>query len=278
MANADTYLRENSDRTTVKTSFVAIAVAYEKNTWHTAGELREPQNARTPCSAVVIVHGSGGVDSRGRGYVLALNNAGFATFEIDLWAARNVNSPQERPKTVTETLPDAFAALDYLADRPNIDAARIGIMGFSWGGVVSMLTATARVKAEYAKNGRQFAAHAPFYPVCWLYNRVPGFEFRALTGAPVFIQTGEADLYDDPDACARLIAGLSDEVRSFVTYETYAGATHAWDRKESDITPYDPMSHNGKGGNVPFCYNADVTRRSTEAVIAFFSRTLAPQD
>ena len=266
------FARENSDRTAVKTSFVAFPVAAEGRAWHTAGELREPLTSG-PHPAIVIVHGSAGVDSRGRGYVVALNQAGFVTLEIDLWAARGVRSPLERPKSVADTLPDAFAALDFLTHQAGIDPRRIAIMGFSWGGIVSMLSATTRAQ-HFAKDGQRFAAHAPFYPACWTYNTVPGFEFEDLTGAPVFIQSGAADLYDDPDSCARLVASLPEKARAHVTFKTYPGATHAWDRKEADITPFDPFAFKGKGGEVPFRYNEDVTQQSTEAVVQFFTRVL----
>jgi len=84
---------------------------------------------------------------------------------------------------VAETLPDAFAALAFLAARPGVDARRIGIMGFSWGGVVSMLSATRTANQTFGRPDLAFAAHAPLYPVCWVYNRVPGYEFVDLTGA-----------------------------------------------------------------------------------------------
>jgi uncharacterized protein len=272
----DAFARENSDRTSVKTSFVSIPVTHGGRAWHMAGELREPlEEPARKRPAIVIVHGSAGVDSRAQNYAATLNAANIATLEIDLWAARGVNSPLERPKSVTETLPDAFAALDYLATRNGIDPARIGIMGFSWGGVVSMLSATQVARETYAKGVQRFAAHAPLYPACWVYNRVPGYEFRILTGAPVFIQTGAADLYDDPDGCAQLVEGLPGDAKAHVSFTTYPGATHAWDRKEADIAPNDPMSHKGKGGEVPFRYNADVTRQSTQAIVDFFARTLA---
>jgi len=271
----DPFAREASDRTSVKTSFVAFPVTAEGRSWHTAGELREPlaESAGTR-PAIVLVHGSAGVDSRGRGYVVALNNTGFVTLEIDLWAARGVRSPLERPKSVAETLPDAFAALDFLAHHASVDPKRIAIMGFSWGGIVSMLSATTRAQTTFAKDGQTFAAHAPFYPACWTYNTVPGFEFQELTGAPVFIQSGAADLYDDPDSCARLVESLPDKAKAHVTFKTYPGATHAWDRKEADITPNDPFAFKGKGGEVPFRYNEDVTRQSVEAVVQFFTRVL----
>jgi uncharacterized protein len=277
MALPDPFDRDNTDRTAVKTSFASIPVTHDGRTWHVGAELREPlATTSVPRAAIIIVHGSAGVDSRAQNYAFALNAAGFVTLEIDLWAARGVNSPLERPKNVSETLPDAFAALAFLSARNGIDPRRIGIMGFSWGGIVSMLSATEHAVTTFAESGMQFAAHAPFYPACWVYNTLPGFEFEALTGAPVFIQTGAADLYDDPDTGERLVASLPGKAKAHVTFATYPGATHAWDRKEADITPFDPFAFKGKGGEVPFRYNADVTRQSTEAVVAFFTRALKP--
>ena len=242
--------------------------------WHTAGELREPLTPG-PHPAIVLVHGSAGVDSRGKGYVTALNAAGFVTLEIDLWAARGVNSPQERPKSVADTLPDAFAALDYLSHRSGIDPARIGIMGFSWGGIVSMLSATARAQTTFAKDGQRFAAHAPLYPVCWLYNQLPGFEMVDFTGAPIFIQCGELDAYDLPDSGATLGRALAAIAPGLVTVETYPGATHAFDRTEPAMTATDPMAHLGKGGEVRFAPNPEVAAQARAATVAFFRRTLA---
>jgi dienelactone hydrolase len=274
---AHAYDRAAPDRLMAKTAFVALEVTHDGKVWHTAGALREPAGS-TPRAAVVIVHGSGGVDSRGQCYANALNETGIVTFEIDLWAARGVTSPQERPKSVTETLPDAFAALDFLADRRDVDPARIGIMGTSWGGIVSMLSATELARGLFAKGAQQFAAHAPLYPACWVYNRLPGFDFHTLTGAPVFIQTGADDLYDDPDSCERLVDSLTPGDKAAVTFATYPGATHAWDRREPDIIATDPFAHKGAGGDVPFRYNPEVTRRSTEAIVEFFARTLARKD
>lgn len=260
----------------MKVSLVAIPVMGGGKTWSTGGELREPVTTTGPrrLPAVVILHGSGGVDSRGGWYSRQLNRAGFATLEIDLWAARGVSGPETRPKSPTETLPDAFAALNFLAARDGIDPDRIGLMGFSWGGVVTMLSATAPVQAAFGGSGRAFAAFAPFYPVCWGYNQVPGIVFRELTGKPIFIQAGALDRYDDPDSCAKLRESLPEVERRLVTVTTYPTATHAWDRREPDTVVNDPFAHKGKGGPTPFSYNPAVTQRSTAAAIAFFRKTL----
>ncbi|CAN5293054.1 hypothetical protein BH09PSE2_BH09PSE2_12880 [soil metagenome] len=274
---AGPYDRNASDRVGAVVSFVSFPVIAKGKTLWTAGELRIPVQAAGAAKgpAVLIVHGSGGVDSRGGAYAQALNAAGIATLEIDLWSVRGVTNPSERPRAVADTLPDAFAALGYLAGRREIDPRRIGVMGFSWGGVVSMLSATKAANAALNTSGASFAAHAPLYPVCWAYNHAPGYGFGDLTGAPVLLQSGQGDLYDDPDSCAKLHASLSDADKRLVEVRSYPNATHAWDRREPDMTANDPTSHKGAGGAVPFHYDPAVTKTSTEAVVAFFRKSLA---
>ncbi|WP_407541961.1 dienelactone hydrolase family protein (plasmid) [Deinococcus radiomollis] len=238
-----------------------------------AAQLRLPMNTTGKVPAVVIVHGSSGIDSRGAYYADALNKAGIATLEIDLWGARGlIGGAAGRPKGVPETLPDAYGALKYLAGRPEIDPARIGILGFSWGGVVAMLTATSANTTKYLGDSLKFAGHAPFYPVCWVYNKVPGYEFGALTGASVLIQAGELDTYDNPDTCPKLVANLPETARRFVSVKVYPGATHAFNRLEPAVTVNDPFSHLGKGGDVQFVPNPLAALRSRTETLNFFER------
>ena len=267
-----------SDRPDVTTSFVAYMVTVNDRTFPVAGELRVPRIPGAGAQpAVVIVHGSGGVDSRGQRYATALNAAGFVTLEIDLWAARGIRSPAERPKGVPETLPDAFGALALLSARTDVDPRRIGIMGFSWGGVVSMLSATQRYRDAFATGNQAFAAHAPLYPVCWVYNSVPGYEFKDLVGAPVFIQAGTADTYDDPARCTRLRESLPEPSSALVDVRMYDGATHGWDRREPDATINDPFAHEGRGGPVAMRGDAKATEASVAAIVSYFSRVLTPR-
>src|SRR5947209_17191757 len=165
-------------------------------------------------AAVVIAHGSSGPDSRGRAYAQALAEAGLSSLEIDMWSPRKLSGGLDRPKHVADTLPDVFGAFRYLTTRPEIDALRIGLLGFSWGGALAMLTATRSVARRYLRNGERFAAHAPLYPVCWLYNRVPGYEFRDLTGAPMLLQCGGADDYDAADAAEMLAQSTDPSARA----------------------------------------------------------------
>jgi len=235
---------------------------------------KRPKAASGRAPAVVIAHGSAGIDSRGPSYSRALNAAGIATLEIDMWAARGLKGGLDRPKVIQDTLPDVFGAFRWLAARPDIDAARIGIMGFSWGGVLSMLSATKPYAERYLKPGERFAAHAPLYPVCWVYNRVPGFEFKEFTGAPVFIQCGADDTYDEPDTGEKLVRSLEALAPGLLSITTYPNATHAFDRAEPAMTITDPFSHVGKGGQVLFAPNSEAAEAARAATVGFFRGVL----
>jgi uncharacterized protein len=253
-----------------KVSYVSFQTLDPTKPLAEAAVLREPINAPRPMPAVVIVHGSSGIDSRGISYAMELNNAGIATLEIDMWTARGIASPADRPKGVPLTLPDAYGAFKLLAANPAIDAKRIGITGFSWGGVVSMLTATKPYSEKYLGRDMKFAAHAPNYPVCWVYNRVPGYEFKEFTGAPVLLQAGEMDTYDVPETCPALVKSLGEPAGRLITLKLYPDAGHGWERTEPAITIEDPFSHLGKGGKVLMAGNEAVAAKSRAATVAFF--------
>jgi uncharacterized protein len=236
-----------------------------------SGQLRVPAGVQAPMPAVVLVHGSAGVDSRGQFHADALNAAGIATLEIDMWAPRGwLGGVFGRPRGVPETLPDAYGALKFLAGLPRIDPQRIGIMGFSWGGVVTLLTATQPYTTLHTGNLYRFAAHVAHYPVCWVYNRIPGYAFSAFTGAPVLIQAGELDAYDAPDTCTNLVASLPSEPRQFISVRMYKNATHAWDRLQPAMTVTDPFSHLGAGGVVEFVPNPGAAFQSRDAAVQAF--------
>jgi dienelactone hydrolase len=221
--------------------------------------------------AVLVLHGSAGIDSRGEFYIEALNKAGIATLEIDMWAARSLTGGGDRPALPTLTVPDAFGALKYLSEIPNIDAERIGIIGYSWGGVVTMLAATESYTTLYG-NGLTFAAHVAHYPVCWAYNiGIPGMEFNNLTGNPLLIQIGDLDDYDEGGApCENLIASLSESEQSIASVNVYPNAYHAWDRLQPSITVFDPFSHLGVGGDVEIVPNPGKAFQSRTKAVRFF--------
>ncbi len=236
-----------------------------------SGQLRMPSGSDSDelspgIPAVVILHGSSGIDSRGSFYAEALNEAGFATLEIDMWGARGLAGGGDRPALPTLTVPDAFSALKYLAANPVIDPDRIGVIGFSWGGVVSLLAANQAYTDQYGE-GLAFAGHIAHYPVCWAYNvGIPGIIFDVLTGNPVLIQIGELDDYDEgPGPCYSLAAPFEN-----VSVTVYPEAHHAWDRLQQALTINDPFSHLSAGGEVDIVPNPGKAFQSRANAVSFF--------
>lgn len=205
--------------------------------------------------AVLILHGSSGVDSRGDYYQQALNAAGFVTLQIDMWEARGVGGLASRPAAPILTYPDAFSAWALLAARSEVDPQRIGVIGFSWGGVVSLGTSEATYAAMFA-GGKRFAAHVAHYPVCYGANNtaIPAFQpnvrtgtqYRVPTGAPVLIQIGTLDDYDNGVAhCQNLAAQINAAYGPLMQVQTYAGAYHAWDRLMIPVDAAEPYGNEG---------------------------------
>jgi dienelactone hydrolase len=231
--------------------------------------------ADAPAPAVILLHGSAGPSSREAGYAKALHAAGFATLEPDQWSCRGLaGGSQGRPATVAETLPDLYGARAFLASRPGIDPARIGVAGFSFGGVATMLAATRAANDRFLPGGR-FAALMAVYPACWTYNVVPGHEFSELADAPLLLATGALDQYDDdPDAGPKLAAGLAAADRAKIRTHVFAGAHHCFDMPGVDEVVQDPMSHRGRGGSVVMRHNPQAAAEAHALCVAFFSRSM----
>jgi len=252
-----------------RTSYAAFATAAEPPLT-VAGKLATPVDG-DPVPGVLICHGSDGVDGRGEFHAKALNAAGIATFEIDMWAARGVGrGAAARPRSVPQTLPDAFAAAAFMARQPEIDPARIGILGLSWGAVVSLLSASRRWRDELGAAAPPLAAHAALYPVCWSYGNVPGFSLDELTGSPILIQAGDADAYDDPDGLDQLLARLPPASRALIRAITHRGAGHGFDRQGETKEINDPFAHKGKGGPVTMAFHREAAEAARAANVAFF--------
>jgi len=250
--------------------------------------------ARHNLPAVVILHGSSGVDSRGDFYAAALNAAGIATLEIDMWEARGVVGGTNRPALPILTYPDAFSALAFLGAHPNIAPERIGVLGFSWGGVISVAAAEQLYAGMFGGSaGPRFKAHVANYPVCYAYNKTfpsppfpptpaqAGIQFLNLTGAPVLLQIGTEDDYDNGAAHCRSLADfVNPSNNDVVEVAVYEGAYHGWDRIMVPITVQDPFANEGsvfKTGVVPTVeFKADVEKAyaSRNRVVSFFRRHL----
>lgn len=185
-------------------------------------------SAADPAPAVVMLHGASGVlDEREMTYGRQLSALGVAALVVDSFGARRDRGTRfiDRLLNITETmiLADAYAALRYLASRPEIDGDRVVLVGFSYGGMAATYAAFAQVAEALAPRGERFAGHVAYYAPC-----IAEFKDGRATGAPLLLLYGGKDGSIDPARCAALAAKLEaggGRVETIV----YPGALHQWD-------------------------------------------------
>lgn len=160
-----------------------------------------PGDARVP--AMVIAHGSGGVsDAREGRWTSRLNDIGIAAFYVDSFGPRGIRdtASDQSQLSPAANVADTLAALRLLATHPRIDARRIGVMGFSRGGGVSIYTALEPIRRSVIEDELRFAVHVPFYPPCnTLYTS------EKITGAPIRFMLAAADDYTPAAQCPRYV-------------------------------------------------------------------------
>jgi dienelactone hydrolase len=189
-----------------------------------------PDDAKDRYPAVVVVHTVAGYIEANEGqYAAELRKAGFATLTYDGFAARGsagLALARSGPGLWPSGVADAYAALRLLAGHPRIDAGRIAIAGFSYGGEVAHLTAFAALRAALNPGQLRFAAHVAYYPA-GVFGAVA--EPEAYTGSPVLLLLGEKD--DNlPVAKIESYLAYARAAGSPAPIEavTYPGAYHAW--------------------------------------------------
>jgi dienelactone hydrolase len=203
-----------------------------------------------------------------------------------MWTPRGVPSgpaafggnggDDRRPRSVRDTLPDAFGALKYLASHPENDPQRIGILGFSWGAMLSVLAMDEPAAEGALGAGPRFAAHAGHYLVCAFF--LPGATSAPTmgagwTGAPLQLQIGGQDDYDGADggaSCRKLVDDLPPDKRMRVELIVHAEATHAWEERiPTPISFRDPRS---RTGSVRITPDAEASARTRMTTVPFFKR------
>lgn len=189
-------------------------------------------SARERAPAVVLLHGAGGVShARENTYAAQLAQMGIGAVVVDVFGARRelATSFVDRVIQITETmaLADAYAALTWLKARPEIDARRVALWGFSYGAMSSVFAANAavadRLAELYGLGATRFAGHIGFYGPC-----ITEFDDPRTTGAPLLLAWGSGDELIDAGRCEELATQLRGG-GSTVNTRVFEGAAHQWD-------------------------------------------------
>jgi len=118
---------------------------------------------------------------------------------------------------------DAYGALKIMGTHPAIDKNRIGVTGYSYGGMATRYTLDKRVKDIMAPDIPPFALHMDIYGPC--HQNTGSW---ATTGAPYLAVYGDADNSVEPAKCAEVqdkLRAVGSEVETLMIN----GAGHAWE-------------------------------------------------
>lgn len=201
------------------------------------GALFLPPQPATPRPAVVIALGlSGPKCDREFRYAEKLAQRGYVALVPNSYAARSADRHSDLVRALRITpsmmLADAFAALRFLSRRPEVDRDNIAILGFSYGGMISVLAAYEQVRKHFCREkDLRFASHVSYYGCS-----IPRFDDPTTTGAPVLMLVGELDRNVSIERSRQ----IADDLRrggSDVRFALFKGSYHQWDRVQAGPEP-----------------------------------------
>lgn len=210
----------------------SAAVSFDNAT--PATPLRVPAREYRPAGvgmfpAVVLMHGCHGVSDSNRGWASWLRDRGYVALLVDSWAPRGLAEActpgDELPSTAR--FDDAIGALRWLHGRAYVDRARVGILGWSNGGVFAMAAVNGPTLERTRRRGIEIPEPG-FQAAVGLY---PGGCFSLvdeLSVRPLLVLIGAADDWTLASDCMAL-AERQRAKGADVTVIVYPGAVHYFD-------------------------------------------------
>jgi dienelactone hydrolase len=190
------------------------------------GMLRMPAGTeRVP--AVILTHGCGGLTGAETNWARSLREFGIATFLVNSFTPRDISQICSGQPSISlaSVLTDVYRALDWVAAHPRIDASRIALMGFSFGGRTALWANHLRFQERYGQGSQKFAAFLAFYPAsCYIKLA----DEDRIGEAPIRIFHGTADDWTPINPCRRYIERLRRAGKDAAIFE-YPGARHGFD-------------------------------------------------
>jgi dienelactone hydrolase len=213
-----------------------------------------------PFPAIVHLHGCGGLPNAVKAnagdhfWAKRLAAWGYAVLVVDSFTARNISntcSGEWAPRVA-----DAYGALAWLARQPFVDADRIGIIGFSAGGIATLsIVETRDFELFESEAAHRFVAAVAYYPICFLNGDVK---------MPTLVLIGERDDWTPAAACKSMMTRRKPD--GPVKVIIYPGAHHSFDVPR-------PQGQRYFGHWLE--YNADAAEAASQEVRQFLAERLA---
>ncbi len=185
---------------------------------------------------VLALHGCGGLYNRKgqlaaryQDYAAWLNERGIHALMVDSFGSRGLGSQcgtryRDRSIGVVTRRQDVLAALQWLRAQPQIDAARVALMGWSNGA-----TTTLNVLDTAHGELPALAGAVAFYPGC---ETMVKRDAALAPHVPLLMLLGGADDWTPASPCEQLADAQRARGHADFTRHTYPGAYHGFDGRD----------------------------------------------
>ena len=230
--------------------------------------------ATAPAPAIAMFHGCGGAYDKGgelsrrmREYAELFNGLGMHVLVVDSLTPRyekELCTQRNGKRRVTQANRrlDALGAIAYLADRGDVDAKRIGMIGWSNGGS-TVLSATNLHHHDVAAAVVKPAFAIAFYPGCEADLR-RGYE----PSTPLLLLVGQADDWTPSAPCVALAKSVPEMAPEITVYP---GAWHGFDSDAPVRLRKDVPNGVNPGQGVHVGGNPAAWRASRDRIVRFLA-------
>ncbi len=234
---------------------------------------------------VALFHGCGGVGQNVVRMAQLLSARGYATLVVDSFGARGIrdacttNWPSQAQ--ALERTQDIQASVLWLMARGDVDAGRVGVIGYSYGGGVALLYALISEAQERAlavatmdgPSSRRAAAVVAVYPDCALQD---GLGDSIGVWQPLMIAIAELDDWTPKHQCDALLGRIKRR-RELIETHVYPGAYHSFDAVGLPVRYLATAGNRSKPNNccgAHYGYNAEAWAAFQRDVEAFLAKSL----
>ncbi len=190
------------------------------------GNLKFPDNYDSNKKYPLVIGVAGSLDWTPHNfeYLEMYRKLGIATFELNSFQSRGIQTTvgSQTEVTVAMIILDVYKAFEELANHPNIDKDKVGLTGWSLGGVVTLYSAWKPLKDAIGTD-LKFASRLAFYPLCIAIPNKIDFQ-----DTPTHILIGEIDDWTPADACIEYQKIMNDNGYDF-NITVYENSHHGFD-------------------------------------------------
>ncbi len=236
---------------------------------------RPPAAGKVP--AMVILHGCGGVQKNDWQWAEWLAANGYVALVVDSFGPRNRQTIcAQGAGHIEYRLQDAFGAAVWLQRQPYVEGSRIGAMGFSHGGGMSLALALEEVRQFTSPAAPRFRVSAPFYPAgCGVALSEAGRQLLAArVRIPTLILHGAKDDWTPAAPCQAWVEQARRRGDP-VSIVVYPDAHHSFDQVDRAVTrlPFPRADGTGERG-VTLGGNAAARDAARRDLLAFLRKNL----